>query len=196
MTLSDFGIASRARSEQHAPGLPHLIEGTLAYMSPEQTGRMNRDLDHRSDLLFPGRGLLRDAHRPPSVLVGRSAGADSWARGPGPVAPAIRNASVPVLLSDLVLRLIAKNAEDRYQSAEGVEADLARAEAAWKAHGRIEPFALGEEELPCATGSRFRSDCMGGRCTSPACSKPSREWPGDGPSWCWSQATPASARRR
>ena len=147
ITLSDFGIASRARSEQHSPGLPHMIEGTLTYMSPEQTGRMNRDLDHRSDLysmgvvfyeMLTGR-LPFESVDPLELIHGHVA--------QSPVAPAARNPRVPTILSDLVLRLLAKNSEDRYQSAEGVEADLSRCLVALGSAGGIEPFALGQDDL-------------------------------------------------
>ncbi len=146
-TLSDFGIASRARSEPQVPGLPHLIEGTLAYMSPEQTGRMNRDLDHRSDLYSLGvvcyemlTGRLPFESPDPLELI-------HWHVAQAPVPPAVKLPGLPLVLSDLVVRLLAKNAEDRYQSAEGVDADLARAEQAWGANGSIEPFHLGQEDL-------------------------------------------------
>ncbi|HSB55718.1 MAG TPA: protein kinase, partial [Gemmatimonadales bacterium] len=147
VTLSDFGIASRARSEQQVPGLPHLIEGTLAYMSPEQTGRMNRDLDHRSDLYSLGvvfyemlTGRLPFESPDPLELI-------HWHVAQAPVPPSVLLPSVPLLLSDLVVRLLAKNAEDRYQSAEGVEADLFRAEQSWHAAGTIEPFSLAQDDL-------------------------------------------------
>ena len=57
ITLTDFGIASRLASEQQPPTHPHLLEGTIAYMSPEQTGRMNRDVDYRTDLYSLGATL-------------------------------------------------------------------------------------------------------------------------------------------
>lgn len=146
-TLADFGIASRARSEPQRPGVPHLIEGTLAYMSPEQTGRMNRDLDYRTDLyslgvtcyeMLTGRVPFESAD-PLEVIHGHVARA--------PVPPKDLEPSVPRVLSDLVLRLLAKAAEDRYQSAEGVAADLAEAERAWAASGSIPEFPLGQHDL-------------------------------------------------
>ncbi len=146
-TLTDFGIASRARVEPQRPGVPHLIEGTLAYMSPEQTGRMNRDLDYRTDLyslgvtcyeMLTGR-VPFDSSDPLEVIHGHVARA--------PVPPAELEPSIPRPLSDLVLRLLAKAAEDRYQSAEGVAADLEQAERAWSVSGAIPEFSLGQHDL-------------------------------------------------
>jgi Protein kinase domain len=61
--LTGFGIATRLLRERTQPGPPELIAGTLAYMAPEQTGRMNRSIDARSDLYAPGRHFLPDAHQ-------------------------------------------------------------------------------------------------------------------------------------
>ncbi len=146
-TLTDFGIASRARSEPQRPGVPHLIEGTLAYMSPEQTGRMNRDLDYRTDLyslgvtcyeMLTGRVPFESAD-PLEVIHGHVA--------QPPVPPAELDPRIPRALSCLVLRLLGKAAEDRYQSAEGVAADLERCQQAWETAGLIPEFALGEQDV-------------------------------------------------
>ncbi|MEO8138356.1 MAG: sigma 54-interacting transcriptional regulator [Gemmatimonadota bacterium] len=146
-TLTDFGIASRARSEPQRPGVPHLIEGTLAYMSPEQTGRMNRDLDYRTDMyslgatfyeMLTGRVPFESAD-PLEVIHGHVAQA--------PVPPSQIDPTIPRALSDLVLRLLNKAAEDRYQSAEGIAADLGQAAQAWAASGTIPDFALAQQDV-------------------------------------------------
>ena len=72
--LTGFGIASRLPRERQAPEPPEVIAGTLAYMAPEQTGRMNRSINSRSDLYALGVTLLSDAHRPLAVQRGRSDG--------------------------------------------------------------------------------------------------------------------------
>src|ERR1700688_933010 len=143
--LTGFGIASQLPRESQAPAPPEIIAGTLAYMSPEQTGRMNRSIDARSDLYSSGVTLYQ-------MLTGRLpfAAADPLelvhchiARQPVP--PAER-AEVPHALSAIIMKLLAKNAEERYQTASGLEADLRRSLAGWQSHGRIDPFALGAHD--------------------------------------------------
>jgi predicted ATPase/signal transduction histidine kinase/ActR/RegA family two-component response regulator len=143
--LTGFGIASQLPRECQAPAPPEIIAGTLAYMAPEQTGRMNRSIDTRSDLYSLGVTLYQ-------MLTGALpfAAADplEWvhchiARQPTP--PGDR-AAVPETLSSLTMKLLAKNAEERYQTASGLEADLRRCLAEWQSHGRIDPFLLGAHD--------------------------------------------------
>ena len=143
--LTGFGIASRLPRERLTPAPPEIIAGTLAYMSPEQTGRMNRSMDTRSDLYSLGVTLYQ-------MLTGTFpfVGADplEWVHchiASQPVAPIDRR-EVPKPLSDIVMRLLAKNAEERYQTAAGLEADLRRCLKAWQSHGRIDPFSLGADD--------------------------------------------------
>ena len=143
--LTRFGIASRLPREFQAPAAPEVIAGTLAYMAPEQTGRMNRSIDARSDLYSLGVTLYQ-------MLTGTLpfAAADplEWihchiARQP---APPGERAVVPEPLSTITMKLLAKNAEERYQTASGLEADLRRCLGEWETHGRIEPFPLGAHD--------------------------------------------------
>src|SRR5246127_4880631 len=141
--LTGFGIASRLPRERQAPALPEVIAGTLAYMAPEQTGRMNRSVDSRSDLYALGVTLYE-------MLTGQlpftAADPMEWVHchiARQPVPPNERVAGVPRALSATVMKLLAKAAEDRYQTAAGVEADLRRALAEWESKGRIDPFSLG-----------------------------------------------------
>ena len=143
--LTGFGIASRLPRERLAPAPPEIIAGTLAYMSPEQTGRMNRSMDTRSDLYSLGVTLYQ-------MLTGALpfAAADplEWVHchiARQPVAPVDRRA-VPEPLSAIIMRLLAKNAEERYQTAAGLEADLRRCLTEWQSHGRIDPFTLGTDD--------------------------------------------------
>jgi hypothetical protein len=135
--LTGFGIASQLPHERQGPGPREIIAGTLAYMAPEQTGRMNRTIDARSDLYSLGVTLYQ-------MLTGALpfAAADplEWvhchiARQPTP--PGDR-AAVPEPVSSLTMKLLAKNAEERYQTASGLEADLRQCLAEWLSHGRIE----------------------------------------------------------
>jgi serine/threonine protein kinase len=139
--LTGFGIASQLPHERQAPAPLEIIVGTLAYMAPEQTGRMNRSIDARSDLYSLGVTLYQMLT---GVLPFAAADPLEWvhchiARQTTP--PADR-AAVPEPLSSLTMKLLAKNAEERYQTASGVEADLRRCLAGWQSHDRIDPFPL------------------------------------------------------
>jgi PAS domain S-box-containing protein len=141
--LTGFGIASRLPREHQAPAPPEVIAGTLAYMAPEQTGRMNRSVDSRSDLYALGVTFYE-------MLTGQlpftAADPMEWVHchvARQPVPPNEQGAGVPAPLSAIVMKLLAKTAEERYQTAAGVEDDLKRCLAEWTSHGRIEPFSLG-----------------------------------------------------
>ncbi len=144
--LTGFGIASRLPRERREPEPPGVIAGTLAYMAPEQTGRMNRSIDSRSDLYALGVMFYQ-------MLTGclpfSAADPMEWVHfhiARKPAAPAERLESVPALISEIVMKLLAKTAEDRYQTAAGVERDLLRCLAEWERHGRIDSFALGDRD--------------------------------------------------
>jgi PAS domain S-box-containing protein len=141
-----FGIASRVPRERQAPVPPEVIAGTLAYMAPEQTGRMNRSIDFRSDLYAVGVTLYE-------ILTGELPFSASdpmeWvhchvARQPAP--PDERVAGIPGPVSAIVMKLLAKTAEDRYQTAAGLAGDLRKCLAEWEAQRRIEPFQLGADD--------------------------------------------------
>jgi PAS domain S-box-containing protein len=143
--LTGFGIASRLPRERQAPAPPEIIAGTLAYMSPEQTGRMNRSIDARSDLYSLGVTLYQMLT---GVLPFAATDPLEWVHchiARQAIAPADRGA-VPEPLSAIIMRLLAKNAEDRYQTAAGLEADLRRCLSEWQPHGRIDPFSLGTND--------------------------------------------------
>ena len=144
--LTGFGIASKVLRERLAPAPAEIMAGSLAYMSPEQTGRMNRSIDPRSDLYSLGVILYQ-------MLTGALPFAATdpleWVHchiARQPVAPAQRRA-IPEPLSAITLRLLAKNAEERYQTAAGLEADLRRCLSQWQSQGRIDPFSLGASDL-------------------------------------------------
>jgi PAS domain S-box-containing protein len=146
--LTGLGIATRLPRERQSLESPETIAGTLAYMAPEQTGRMNRSIDSRSDLYSLGVTLYQ-------MLVGALPFAASdpleWVHchiARQPPTPAIRLETVPALVSQIIMKLLAKAAEDRYQSAAGLESDLRRCLAAWEAEHRIDEFELGEHDMP------------------------------------------------
>ena len=141
--LMGFGIASRLPREHQVPAPPEVIAGTLAYMAPEQTGRMNRSVDSRSDLYALGVSLYEMLT---GTLPFTAADPMEWVHchiARQPVPPDERIAGVPGPLSAIVMKLLAKTAEERYQTAAGVEADLRRCLAAVESHGRIETLPLG-----------------------------------------------------
>ncbi len=141
--LTGFGIASRLPREHQAAAPPEVIAGTLAYMAPEQTGRMNRSVDSRSDLYALGVTFYEMLT---GALPFTASDPIEWvhchiARQPMP--PNKLVVGVPGQLSAIVMKLLAKTAEERYQTAAGVAADLRRSLAEWESHGRIDPFPLG-----------------------------------------------------
>jgi predicted ATPase/signal transduction histidine kinase/GAF domain-containing protein/CheY-like chemotaxis protein len=144
--LTGFGIASRLPYERPNQQAPEMIAGTLAYMAPEQTGRMNRSIDSRSDLYSLGvtfyemlTGTLPFAATDPMEWVHCHIARQA-------VPPGERTAEIPRVLSAITMKLLAKTAEERYQTAAGVEADLRRCLVEWQAHGRIDPFPLGAQD--------------------------------------------------
>ena len=146
--LTGFGIASRLSRERQAPEPPETIAGTLAYMAPEQTGRMNRSIDARSDLYALGVTLYQMLT---GVLPFTAADPMEWVHchiARKPVPPGERLESVPVPVSAIIMKLLAKTPEDRYQTAGGVERDLRRCLAEWEARHSIDHFPLGLRDTP------------------------------------------------
>jgi len=146
--LMGFGIASRLPRERQAPEPPEFIAGTLAYMAPEQTGRMNRSIDSRSDLYALGvtlyemvTGTLPFTASDPMELVH-----SHIARQPVP--PGERLNGIPGPVSAIVMKLLAKTAEERYQTAAGAASDLRRCLDEWETRGWIDEFPLGEHDTP------------------------------------------------
>ncbi len=141
----DFSIASRFSRENQRATAAGLLEGTLSYISPEQTGRMNRAIDYRTDFYSLGvagyqllTGSLPFTHTDPMELLHCHI-----AQLPEPAHH--RNPAIPVMVSRVVERMLAKNPEDRYQSAFGLVADLERCREDLR-NGGIEPFDLGEHD--------------------------------------------------
>ena len=146
--LRGFGITSQVPRERRLPEPPAFIAGTLAYMAPEQTGWMNRSIDARSDLYSLGVVLYE-------LLTGSlpftASDPMAWvhchiARRPEP--PVERRHDVPRAVSAIVMKLLAKTAEDRYQTAAGIECDLQRCLAQWEAEGWIDEFTPAEHDTP------------------------------------------------
>src|SRR5947207_58769 len=146
--FTGFGIASRLSRQRQAPEPPETIAGTLAYMAPEQTGRMNRSIDARSDLYALGVTLYQMLT---GVLPLMAADPMEWVHchiARKPVPPGERLESIPAPVSAIIMKLLAKTPEDRYQTAGGVERDLRRCLAEWEARQRIDEFPLGLQDTP------------------------------------------------
>ncbi|MDL2410372.1 AAA family ATPase [Rhizobium calliandrae] len=146
--FTGFGIASRLPRERQSPEPPEVIAGTLAYMAPEQTGRMNRSIDARSDLYALGvtfyqmlTGVLPFTAVDPMEWV-------HWHMARCPTPPTERVKEVPGTISAIVMKLLAKTAEERYQTATGVERDLRSCLEQWQTGKRIGEFKLGEHDIP------------------------------------------------
>lgn len=150
--LIDWELASTAPEE--LPGFTHetTIAGTPAYLAPEQTGRTGRGVDHRTDLYAVGATLYELAvGAPPFGDRGGDTLAlihDHLARIP--TAPRVANELVPAVLSEIIVRLLEKEPDRRYQSAAGLAHDLARLLAALTAAdpAREPRFPLGEHDFP------------------------------------------------
>jgi PAS domain S-box-containing protein len=145
--LYGFGLTSRIPRPPPVGQPAELIEGTLPFMSPEQTGRMNRAVDSRSDLYSLGvLFFLMLTGRLPFTAHDPLGWVHAHVARPVPSAGEV-NPGIPGLVSEIVRRLMEKMPESRYQSARGLRHDLTRARADWEASGRIEPFALGELDV-------------------------------------------------
>jgi PAS domain S-box-containing protein len=144
--LTGFGIASRLPRERQSPEPPEFIAGTLAYMAPEQTGRMNRSIDSRSDLYSLGVTFYQTLT---GSLPFTASDPMEWVHchiARKPVPPGERLNNVPPLVDAIIMKLLAKTADERYQTAAGVESDLRRCLADWDTLGRIDEFPLGQHD--------------------------------------------------
>ncbi|MBE9162558.1 ATP-binding sensor histidine kinase [Tychonema sp. LEGE 06208] len=145
--LIDFSIASLLPRETQEIHNPNVLEGTLPYISPEQTGRMNRGIDYRTDFYSLGvtfyellTGKLPFQTDDPMDLV-------HCHLAKQPIPASIVNQNVPLVLSEIVSKLMAKNAEARYQSAIGLKYDLETCLSQWQETGELTNFSIGQRDL-------------------------------------------------
>ncbi|MGD1909487.1 MAG: AAA family ATPase, partial [Rivularia sp. (in: cyanobacteria)] len=145
--LTDFSIASRLSNEKLQLTNPNQLEGTLTYMSPEQTGRMNRALDYRTEYYSLSvtfyemlTGQLPFQSNDPLELIHSHIAKQ-------PVAIQQLNPEIPNAIANVVVKLMAKNAEDRYQTAKGLLADLELCREQLEITGTIIEFQPGRLDV-------------------------------------------------
>ncbi|NEQ42133.1 MAG: AAA family ATPase [Leptolyngbya sp. SIOISBB] len=145
--LIDFSLSSLLPKENPVLQNPHVLEGSLAYLAPEQTGRMNRGIDYRTDFYALGvtfyellTGQLPFQTADPMELVHCHIAQQ-------PPAPASLNAAIPPELNALLLKLMAKTAEARYQSAFGLQRDLELCQQRWQSPVETQPLVLGQWDV-------------------------------------------------
>ncbi len=146
--LTGFGISAQLNRENQQAVAQDMLGGTLAYISPEQTGRMNRSIDYRSDLYSLGATFYEMlTGTPPFKTLDRTEIIHAQiARQPDP--PTKQRPGLPTILSDIVMKLLAKSPESRYQSSRGLLADLIRCSKDLEGDDTITSFAIGENDLP------------------------------------------------
>ncbi|MEH2280262.1 MAG: AAA family ATPase [Nostoc sp.] len=151
--LIDFSIASLLPRETQTLISPNVLEGTLAYISPEQTGRMNRGIDYRTDfyslgvtfyelltgeLPFQSNDVMELVHchiaKQPPLLGNRKQGIGN-------------REEIPQVLCDITIKLMAKNAEDRYQSVLGIKFDLENCLTQLQSTGKIKSFPIAQRDV-------------------------------------------------
>ncbi|MBD2067787.1 AAA family ATPase [Leptolyngbya sp. FACHB-671] len=145
--IIDFGIATQFNRTNPTFKSPHVLEGTLAYLSPEQTGRMNRFLDYRTDFYSLGVTFyeLLTGHLPFPTTDTLELVHCHIAKQPIP--PHELKVTIPKTVSDIILKLMAKNAEERYQSAWGIKADLEICLRQFTEIGQIDTIQLALQDV-------------------------------------------------
>jgi predicted ATPase/signal transduction histidine kinase len=147
LKIIDFGIATVLKREDSSLKNPYIIEGTLAYISPEQTRRMNRPLDYRTDFYSLGvtfyqllTGQLPFERNDVLELVHCHLAVQ-------PIPPHSITSNIPLVVSNLVMKLMAKTAEERYQSTYGIQADLEECLRQFESTGKIADFPLATKDI-------------------------------------------------
>jgi predicted ATPase/class 3 adenylate cyclase/tRNA A-37 threonylcarbamoyl transferase component Bud32 len=147
LKIIDFGISTKLMRENPTIKNPNVLEGTLAYMSPEQTGRMNRSLDYRTDFYSLGitfyellTGKLPFETTEPLELV-------HCHIAKKPLSVLELSSEIPPVIADIVMKLMTKTAEARYQSAFGIKADLEQCFYQLNQNGRISHFPIAQQDI-------------------------------------------------
>ncbi|MFD2368812.1 AAA family ATPase [Brevibacillus sp. GCM10020057] len=144
--LTNFGLATRLYQEYQSAMNPKEWQGNLRYISPEQTGRMNRTVDCRSDIYSFGITVYEMLTGKPPFLFADALELVHAHMARKPVSPSQSHPSIPIVLSDLVMKCLSKNAEDRYWSSSGLIYDLQLCLTQLQEDGGIPLFPLGTQD--------------------------------------------------
>jgi len=147
LKIIDFGLATRLTSSHPNPNNPKSLEGTLAYISPEQTGRMNRTLDYRTDFYSLGVTFYELLTHKLPFATNDAIELVHCHLAKQPLPACEVSSEIPQPVSNIVMKLLAKNAEERYQSAWGIKADLVVCLMQLEANGVIENIVPGQHEI-------------------------------------------------
>ncbi len=145
--LTDVTLAARGSAEAKTGGPPGVLGGDLAYASPEQSGRMNRAADHRSDLYSLGVILYEILTGAPPFRSADPLELIHAHIAKSPVPPMEQHPGVPEVISRLVMKLLEKAVDARYQSAQGLHADLEACAREWRERRSVAPFTLGAHDF-------------------------------------------------
>lgn len=145
--ISDFGIAAKLSREKTDIVSPGRLEGTLAYISPEQTGRMNRHVDYRTDFYSLGASMYEMLTGAPPFASGDPMEIVHSHIALRPEEPCGIDPDIPKSVSNIIMKLLAKNAGDRYQSAFGIAADLEKCLGQLENSGEITVFPIAEKNV-------------------------------------------------
>ena len=146
-TLENIGLILNLSNEKDMIYNKTFLDNVLPYISPEQTGRVNRDMDYRTDFyslgvtfyeMITGNTPFRSTD-PMEIIHYHIAG--------NPRCPSEINKDIPSIISDIIMKLISKNSEDRYQSGEGLKVDLANCLHQCENHNKVEAFTLGRSDI-------------------------------------------------
>ncbi|MCX6123922.1 MAG: AAA family ATPase [Proteobacteria bacterium] len=145
--IIDFGISTKLDREHQPSVTLEGLEGTINYMSPEQTGRMNRSIDYRTDFYSMGATLYEILTGRPPLTSSDSAGTIHKILAFEPASPTSLRPDLPEMIAQIVLKLLAKSPEHRYQSTFGLKTDLQRCLTQLENNKEIQPFNLGEQDF-------------------------------------------------
>lgn len=145
--IIDFGISTQLLRENTTLKNPNVLEGTLAYISPEQTGRMNRPLDYRTDFYSLGITFYELLTNQLPFTTNDALELVHCHIAKQPLIPSEINPEIPQIISEIVMKLMAKNAEERYQNAFGIQADLEECLQQLKTNKNISNFPLSRHDI-------------------------------------------------